>query len=210
VLTTDTDTPVVTETTMSTDLLQTLEIITVLGVKNVGDNLRGLTIDNILLSVKEPSRDLILGRVLENGDDTFQFFGRKLTGSLGEVNIGLLTGNVGKTTTNTLDRGQSNLDLDTTVNVSVEETDNVLELLITKRKMLEKLFKWHIVSFIWFKIAVTVYIKLNVYEHFRVTYMVSFGDDERLYNRKKNVFSIHPVSLSSIYSIFPILIIHLL
>ena len=114
---------------MVTDLLQTFKIITVLGIKDVRDNLRGLAIDNILLSVEEPSRNLVLSRVLENGDNTFQFFRRKLTSSLGQIDIGLLTGNVGETTTNTLDRGQSNLDLDTTVNVSVEKTDNVLEMI---------------------------------------------------------------------------------
>jgi hypothetical protein len=81
VLTTDTETPVVTETTMVTDLLQTLEIITHLGVKTVGQDLRVLAIDNILLSVKEPVGDLVLAGVLENGNDTFQFFVGKLTSS---------------------------------------------------------------------------------------------------------------------------------
>ena len=115
---------------MVTDLLQTLEIITVLGIKDVGDNLRRLAINDILLSVKEPSGDLVLSRVLEDGDNTLQLFRRKLTSSLGEINIGLLTGNVGETTTNTLNRGQSNLNLDTTVNISVEKTNNVLELCV--------------------------------------------------------------------------------
>ena len=128
VLTTNTDTPVVTETTVVTDLLQTFEIFTELGVKNVGDDLRRLAVNNILLSVEEPVGDLVLGRVLENSDNTFQFFRREFTSSLGKINISLLTGNVGETTTNTLDGSQGNLDLDTTVNVSVEETDNVLEL----------------------------------------------------------------------------------
>ena len=114
---------------MVTDLLQTFKIITVLGIKNVRDDLRRLTIDNILLSVKEPRRNLVLSGVLENGDNTFQFFRRKLTSSLGQINIGLLTGNVGETTTNTLDGGQSNLNLDTTVDVSVKKTDNVLEMI---------------------------------------------------------------------------------
>lgn len=114
---------------MVTDLLQTFKIITVLGIKNVRDDLRRLTINNILLSVKEPRRNLVLSGVLENGDNTFQFFRRKLTSSLGQINIGLLTGNVGETTTNTLDGGQSNLNLDTTVDVSVKKTDNVLEMI---------------------------------------------------------------------------------
>jgi hypothetical protein len=139
VLTTDTDTPVVTETTMVTDLLQTFKIITVLGVKNVRDNLRGLAINNILLSVKEPGGDLVLSRVLEDSDNTLQFFAGEFTGSLGEIDISLLTGNVGETTTNTLDRGQGDLNLDTTVNVSVKKTKNVLELIVYKDKIKEGL-----------------------------------------------------------------------
>ncbi|CEI89515.1 Putative NADH cytochrome b5 reductase [Rhizopus microsporus] len=67
---------------------------------------------------------------LENSDDTFQFFTRKFASSLGKINIGLLTGNVGETTTNTLDGSQGNLNLDTTVNVGVEKTKNVLEVIL--------------------------------------------------------------------------------
>lgn len=114
---------------MSTDLLQTFKIITILGIENVRDDLIRLTVNNILLSVKEPVRDLVLSRVLENGNDTFQLFRGKFTSSLVEINVGLLTGNVGETTTNTLDGGQGNLNLDTTINVSVEKTDNVLEMI---------------------------------------------------------------------------------
>lgn len=54
VLTTDTQAPVVSETTVSADLLQALEIITELGVDTVGENLGVLAVDNVALSVKEP------------------------------------------------------------------------------------------------------------------------------------------------------------
>jgi hypothetical protein len=54
VLTTDTETPVVTETTVGPDLLQALEVITELGVDVVGENLRVLAIDDIALPVEEP------------------------------------------------------------------------------------------------------------------------------------------------------------
>lgn len=53
-LTADTQAPVVSETTVGTDLLQTLEIITELRVDAVGKDLVVLAIDNIALSVKEP------------------------------------------------------------------------------------------------------------------------------------------------------------
>ena len=81
VLTTDTDTPVVTKTTVSTDLLETLKIFTELGVKTVGDSLAVLAINNILLSVKEPVGDLVLGGVLKNSNDALQLFVAQFTGS---------------------------------------------------------------------------------------------------------------------------------
>ena len=67
---------------MSTDLLQTLEIVTELGVDTVGENLRVFTIDDIALTIEEPSWDLVLGRVLDNGDDALEFFRGKFTSAM--------------------------------------------------------------------------------------------------------------------------------
>jgi hypothetical protein len=66
---------------MGTDLLHALEILTHLVVKTVGQDLRVLAINDVLLSVKEPVGDLVLGWVLEDSDDTLQFFVGKLTSS---------------------------------------------------------------------------------------------------------------------------------
>ena len=57
---------------MRTDLLQPLEIVTELRVDTVGENLRVLAVDNVPLPVQEPKRDLELGGVLNDGDDTFK------------------------------------------------------------------------------------------------------------------------------------------
>ncbi|MCQ6483210.1 hypothetical protein NPN19_25595, partial [Vibrio parahaemolyticus] len=59
-----------TETTVSADLLQALEIVTELGVDTVGEDLAVLAVDNVALSVEEPRGDLVLGRVLDDGDNT--------------------------------------------------------------------------------------------------------------------------------------------
>lgn len=83
VLSADTEAPVVTETAVSADLLQALEIITELGVDTVGEDLAVLAVDNVALSVEEPRGDLVLGRVLDDGDNTLELFGRKLTGTMG-------------------------------------------------------------------------------------------------------------------------------
>lgn len=80
-LSTDTETPVVSETTVSADLLETLKILTELGVDTVGQNLRVLAVDNVSLPVQEPSGDLVLGGVLDDGDDSLELFGGELTGA---------------------------------------------------------------------------------------------------------------------------------
>ena len=81
VLSTDTETPVVSETSVGTDLLQSLEIVTELAVDTVGKNLEVLAVDNVALSVEEPGGDLVLGWVLDDGDDALEFFRGKLAGA---------------------------------------------------------------------------------------------------------------------------------
>lgn len=67
------------ETTVRTDLLQPLEVVTRLRVDGVGENLRVLAIDNVSLPVQEPCRDLELGRILEDGNDTLELIRVELT-----------------------------------------------------------------------------------------------------------------------------------
>jgi hypothetical protein len=82
VLTTDTETPVVSETAVGADLLEALEILTELGVDTVGKNVRVLAIDDIALSIDEPRGDLVLGRVLEDSDDSLELFRGELTSAM--------------------------------------------------------------------------------------------------------------------------------
>jgi hypothetical protein len=72
----------VTETTVSADLLQALKIVTELGVDAVGEDLTVLAVDNVALSVEEPGGDLVLGRVLEDGNDSLELFGVELTSTM--------------------------------------------------------------------------------------------------------------------------------
>jgi hypothetical protein len=138
VLTTDAEAPVVAETSVGTDLLQSLEVLTELGVDTVGEDLEVLAVDNVALSVEEPRGDLVLGGVLDDGDDTLELFGSELTGAmmlvldatflscpsggeicvpLAEVNIGLLADQVGVAATDTLDLGQGVHDLLLAINL---------------------------------------------------------------------------------------------
>lgn len=85
--------------------------------------------------------------MLHNGEDFIDFLFCELSSPLGEVNISALAHKVGKTTTNALDmsigadistkifksnlnRGQSIDDVLFTINVRVQNTKDVLELLV--------------------------------------------------------------------------------
>lgn len=68
-LATHTQAPVVTQTTVGTNLLQSFQILTQFGVDVGGGQLRVLAIDDVLLSVQEPIGDLVLARVRDDGDD---------------------------------------------------------------------------------------------------------------------------------------------
>jgi hypothetical protein len=56
----------VSQTSVGTNLLQPLQIFAQLRVDTIGKNLRVLSINNVLLSVQEPGRDLELSGVLDN------------------------------------------------------------------------------------------------------------------------------------------------
>jgi hypothetical protein len=133
VLTTHTETPVVTETTVSADLLETLQVLTELGVNTVGEDLAVLAVDNVALSVEEPRGDLVLSGVLDDGDDSLKLFGGKFTGALVQVNIGLLADQVGVTATDTLDLGQGVHDLLLAIDVGVQKTQDELEVRLLSR-----------------------------------------------------------------------------
>jgi len=120
VLTTDTNTPEMSETPVAADLLQPLEIVPEFGVDIVGQYLAVLAIDDILLSVQEPKWDLELRGVLHDVHDSFELVRVQVTGALLQVNIGLFAYNVGVPTTHTLDLSQSILDLALAINVGVE------------------------------------------------------------------------------------------
>ena len=66
---------------MRTDLLQALQVLTQLAVHAVCQDLRILAIHNVTLAIKEPSGNFVLSRVLNNGNDAFEFLGSDFTGS---------------------------------------------------------------------------------------------------------------------------------
>lgn len=126
-----------TETTVGTDLLEALKIVTELGVNTVGEDLGVLAVDDIALPVEEPlqsrrldsefvssgigstyGRDLVGSGVLHDGDDALKLLRGELTGTLAQVDIGLLADEVGVAATDTLDLGQGVNDLLLAVNAA--------------------------------------------------------------------------------------------
>ena len=81
VLTSHSETPMVPQTTMRSNLLESLEIVSQFLVNGIGKSVRAFAIDEIFLSVEEPSGDLELGGVLHNGDDSLEFVRVELTGT---------------------------------------------------------------------------------------------------------------------------------
>jgi hypothetical protein len=121
-LTTHSESPVVTETTMVPDLLQTFEILTHLGIKLRRSQLAVLAVLDILLPVKEIIRDLVGTRVANNVHDSLKLFSTELTGTLGKVNFSLLAANVREAATDTPDGSQGVHDPFLAIYVSIENT----------------------------------------------------------------------------------------
>ena len=68
-----------------------------------------------------------LERVLDDGNDTLKLFGGEVTSALGQIDIGLLADQVGVSATDTSDLGQGVHDLLLSIDVRVQQTDDVLE-----------------------------------------------------------------------------------
>jgi hypothetical protein len=92
------------------------------------------------LSVEEPFGDFVLRGILDDCDNTLEFFGGEFSSSrtleyifeglwvpLVEVDVCLLDDDVGVSSAYTLDSGQGEHDLLLSINVGVEKTENVLE-----------------------------------------------------------------------------------
>ena len=116
------------QTTMSTNLLHPLDIITKLGLKVLGKDLRVLSSLEILLPIEEPKWDLELTGVLDDCDELFNLIGGEFSGALVDVYLGLFANEVGETASETLDFGEGEYDVTLSLYVRIENTEDVLEL----------------------------------------------------------------------------------
>lgn len=127
VLTAHTQTPRVTKSTMNANLLHVLQILTQLVIQVVRQQLGELSVLVVLLTIEEPIGDLVVLRVLHDGNDALQLDLVELTSALVQVHFGLAADEASIAATATLDGSKGEHDLLASVNVGVEETENVLE-----------------------------------------------------------------------------------
>ena len=103
VLTSDSVAVEVTQTSMLAGLLHALDVVTKLGVQQVGVFMMVLAVLVVLLSVEEPLGESELGGVGDHVDDLVHLLGVNLTGTLGHVDVADLADQIGETATDTLD-----------------------------------------------------------------------------------------------------------
>ena len=127
VLSTDSNSPPVTQTTVSTDLLETFNIVTKLSINVLGEDLSILSGLEILLPIQEPERNLKLTRVLDDGDKLLDLIGSEFTGSLINIDFGLFADQISESAPKTLDFGKTKDYITLSLNVRVQNTQNVLK-----------------------------------------------------------------------------------
>ena len=126
-LSTDTDTPPMAETTVGSDFLHAFHIVSEFGVNVLGKNVAVLARFEILLTVQEPQGDLELTGILDNGHHLFNLVGRQLSGPFVEINLGLFANQIRHAATQTLDLGQGKHHIALTLHIGIQNTQNVLE-----------------------------------------------------------------------------------
>jgi hypothetical protein len=117
----------VTKTTVSTDLLQPFDIVTKFSIDVLCKDLHVLSGLEILLPIQEPEWDLELPGVLDDSNEFFDLIGGKFTSTFVDIDFSLLTDQVSETTSKTLNFCKAENNIPLSLDVSVENTKNVLE-----------------------------------------------------------------------------------
>jgi len=113
---------------MVLDLLQSLEILSELGVDLVRNELAPGSFLGVVLSVQEPFWDIIFGWSSEDVINLLNFSFSDLSGSLVEIDLSLLEDDVGESSTNTFDGGKSEHDFLGSLNIGILDSENMSEL----------------------------------------------------------------------------------
>ena len=129
VLTLDSESPEVSQTSVLLHLLHSLEVLSQLGVEGHGDQLVVGAISGVSLSVQVPLGNVEVSGSVHDVVDFFDFGLSKLSGSFVKVDLGDLEEQVGEPPSDTLDGSESKLNLVFSVNVSVLDTEDVDEII---------------------------------------------------------------------------------
>eukprot|EP01083_Nonionella_stella_P189889 703251_1 len=116
------------QTTVSTNLLHPLNIITKLGIEVLGENLGVLSCLNILLPIEEPKRDLELTRVLNDSNKLLNLISGELSGTLVYINLSLFADEIGETRSKSSNFGKGENNVTLSLHVCIQNTEDMLEL----------------------------------------------------------------------------------
>lgn len=128
VLTTGPKSPVVPETPVEAHLLHALKVLTKARIQHVGSVVQVLSFLVVLLSVEEPRRDHDICRRADDGDDLVDFIVGEFTSPFANINTRNLANNGGHTAPDTSDCRKRDCHFLPSINVGVEDTKDVLEL----------------------------------------------------------------------------------
>ena len=117
-----------TDTTVHTNLLEALDVTTDLADEDINDALSGLAVDNITLTVHEPGGHLELLGVVDDGNKLLNLLVGERASAAVNLHLSLLADKVGEALAHTGNLGDGKHALAAAVNVSVQHTQDVLEL----------------------------------------------------------------------------------
>jgi len=131
VLTSDLKSPFVSDTLVTSDLVQSFDIFSEFGLKDVRSNLEILSFLVILLSVEEPSWDSVSFWIVDDVGNTITLGFGQLSGSESWIDSENFTDEETKSSSNTFNFIKSVRNGSLTINVGVKNTMNVLEVSIS-------------------------------------------------------------------------------
>merc|ERR1712096_441059 len=111
------------ETTVTSDLLQSFKIFSELGFKTIGIDLRVLSVSDILLSIQKPIRDLKVARSSNDAHNLLNLFIGELSSPFVHVNVCLLTDQVRESSANSLNGSQCKHDFVLSIDVGIQNTE---------------------------------------------------------------------------------------
>ncbi|MDD2840529.1 MAG: hypothetical protein PHY80_05445 [Rickettsiales bacterium] len=129
-LTSDLESPFVSDTLVTSDLVQSFDVFSEFGFENVGSDLKVLSFLVIFLSVEEPSWDTVSFWIVDDVGNTITLGFGQLSGSESWIDSENFADKESKSSSNTFNFIKSIRNGSFTINIGVEDTMNVLEVSI--------------------------------------------------------------------------------